>query len=605
MTGTARRPGRCGKTSAEEYYLAAGNSLVKEGRSNLRLTRQESDRYAAATKVEIAAARNGHDAFQVFVAASGKELKNVTLRKTALVDEQTGRKIDARHVSLFVVESVKTQGHKPDKYWPDILHPYKRFDVPKGHLQPIWVSVYVPKGTRAGDYSGQIEVRPSGAPPQTVQVKLTVWGFALPDKTHLATVFGFSTMDNQSRFYDFYPGSPAKQGAMVRKYLRFLNDHRINTLFYGYVTSRDPRIVSIKEDAKGRLSYDFTKLDPYLRLLVDMGMRFNIFAPPFWQEAKSLFEFNPLLKERFGHLGEGLFDSPEFDKAVAELLDSYVKHLRRKGWLKNAFNYVWDEPPAKMYPHMRRMCELAKKIAPDVPRMTVANFEPFELEGHSDIWCPNLGQSPGRGAGCYDKYQDFYERRKKAGDEVWWYLACEPHPFPNWLLDYPLIDCRITGWLTWRYGLDGLGYWCADIWNSGARGNSNFKPNIADRWPNKPWDPTFYCSVLGKPMDCAGGGQLVYPGPDGPVSSIRLKVIRDSIEDYEYLRLLERKSATLSKRRSTPARQKILRASQRILAAVRRAANRTDDWEQDGKKLLALRSKIGLQIEALTCALKK
>ncbi|MCK4626927.1 MAG: DUF4091 domain-containing protein, partial [Phycisphaerae bacterium] len=100
-------------------------------------------------------------------------------------------------------------------------------------------------------------------------------------------------------------------------------------------------------------------------------------------------------------------------------------------------------------------------------------------------------------------------------------------------------------------------------------------------------------------------GQLVYPGPDGPLSSTRLETIRDGIEDYEYLRLLERKSATLAKRRSTPARQKLLRASQRILSAVRRAANSAVDWEQDAEKLLALRSRIGRQIEAVTAALRK
>ena len=366
--------------------------------------------------------------------------------------------------------------------------------------------------------------------------------------------------------------------------------------------------MSIKEDKNGKLSYDFAKLDPYLRLMVEMGMRFNIFVPPFWQNADLLFKFNPLLAERFGHLGEKVFDSPEFDKAVAELLDSYVKHLRRKGWLKHAFCYVWDEPPARMYGHMRRMCEMVKQIAPDVPRMTVANYEPFELEGHSDIWCPNLGESPGRGAGYYDKYKDFYERRKRAGDEVWWYLACEPHPFPNWFVNYPLVDCRITGWLTWRYGLDGLGYWNTNVWNyemAGGPQGLNYQSDPAERWPNRPWDPTGFYSVLGKPTDCPGCGQLVYPGPDGPIGSVRLECIRDGIEDYEYLRLLERKSDTLATRRSTPARQKLLRASRRVLSAARRAANRADDWEQNSDKLLALRSRIGRQTEALTRALRK
>ena len=32
-----------------------------------------------------------------------------------------------------------------------------------------------------------------------------------------------------------------------------------------------------------------------------------------------------------------------------------------------------------------------------------------------------------------------------------------------------------------------------------------------------------------------GDGFLVYPGPEGPVNSIRWEVIRDGIEDYDYL----------------------------------------------------------------------
>ena len=591
--------------SGQGFYLSARDSLFKQGWPSLRLTPRQLKSFAGGTEISIAAARNGHDAFQIFLAAPNKALKDVSLRRTALVDNTTGEKIDPQHINLFIAESVKARGVKPELYYPDILWPYKRFDIPKGQCQPIWVSVYVPKDTKAGQYRGTIEVCPAGVLPQSIQVNLTVWDFNLPDKTHLATVFGFSTMDSMSRFYDFYPGPPRKQAAMVRKYLRFLHDHRINALFYGYITTRDPRIVSIKEDKNGRLSYDFRKLDPYLELLVSLGMRFNIFAPPFWHNAEAMFKLNPLLKERFGHLGQKVFDSPEFDRAVADLLESYVKHLRRKGWIKNAFCYIWDEPPQEMYPHMRRMCEMVKRIAPDVPRLTVANYAPFDLEGYSDIWCPNLGDARSN-RGCYDQYKEFYEKRKRAGDEVWWYLAVEPHPYPLWDLDYPLVDCRITGWLTWRYGLDGLAYWNVSAWHYNTRPGRKYEGNYSDdpskRWPNKPWDSTHISSVLGKSTFCPGCGQLVYPGPDGPLSSTRLEIITAGIEDYEYLRLLDKQIAALSKKRRTPARERMLRAGERVLSAARRAANRADDWQRDGEKLLALRKKVGKTIEQLMLA---
>ena len=46
----------------------------------------------------------------------------------------------------------------------------------------------------------------------------------------------------------------------------------------------------------------------------------------------------------------------------------------------------------------------------------------------------------------------------------------------------------------------------------------------------------------------------------------------------------------------------MLRAGERVLSAARRAANRADDWQRDGEKLLALRKKVGKTIEQLMLA---
>ncbi len=45
-----------------------------------------------------------------------------------------------------------------------------------------------------------------------------------------------------------------------------------------------------------------------------------------------------------------------------------------------------------------------------------------------------------------------------------------------------------------------------------------------------------------------GDGILIYPGPDGPVNSIRWEVVRDGIEDYDYLALfMERRRALMER----------------------------------------------------------
>ncbi len=52
--------------------------------------------------------------------------------------------------------------------------------------------------------------------------------------------------------------------------------------------------------------------------------------------------------------------------------------------------------------------------------------------------------------------------------------------------------------------------------------------------------------VCAHPGHFNGGGYLFYPGTpcgiDGPVASIRLKVLRDGMEDYEYFAILRERS---------------------------------------------------------------
>jgi len=55
-----------------------------------------------------------------------------------------------------------------------------------------------------------------------------------------------------------------------------------------------------------------------------------------------------------------------------------------------------------------------------------------------------------------------------------------------------------------------------------------------------------------------GDGNLIYPGPESPLSSIRLENIRDGLEDYEYLRLLGEKVERVSKLPATAARRAFL-----------------------------------------------
>jgi len=115
--------------------------------------------------------------------------------------------------------------------------------------------------------------------------------------------------------------------------------------------------------------------------------------------------------------------------------------------------------------------------------------------------------------------------------DLWSYASCNTGygSTPEWLVDYPPINERIqAGFLNWTQGATGILYYRADGWTAG---------NSIGSWDNL---DTYACGPgIGRP----GDGIFLYPpGPIGSTESapgIRLKAIRDGIQDYEYAQMLK------------------------------------------------------------------
>jgi hypothetical protein len=113
--------------------------------------------------------------------------------------------------------------------------------------------------------------------------------------------------------------------------------------------------------------------------------------------------------------------------------------------------------------------------------------------------------------------------------EFWSYNNLEgDHYSPKWQIDFLPINYRIqAGFLNQMVGATGLLYWAVDNW-----------PDEGTAWDD----------VLVGPISGAywpGEGILIYPGArvgtTEPAPSMRLKYLRDGIQDYEYVELLRRK----------------------------------------------------------------
>lgn len=109
--------------------------------------------------------------------------------------------------------------------------------------------------------------------------------------------------------------------------------------------------------------------------------------------------------------------------------------------------------------------------------------------------------------------------------QLWSYTALAQDSYsPKWLIDYSPANFRVLpGFLNYSLGITGTLYWRVDNWEG-----------------VDPWE-----TVVLYDGRFPGDGMFVYPGdevglPDGVVPSIRLKWVRDGVEDYAYARLAGR-----------------------------------------------------------------
>jgi hypothetical protein len=252
-------------------------------------------------------------------------------------------------------------------------------------------------------------------------------------------------------------------------------------------------------------------------------------------------------------------------------------HFREKGWFERLFNYLWDEPAQSQYAPMLRLGEIVHRADPSIRNLVTAPLHANWI-GVINIWTPVVNCFEEKAGQSYCEptvKRAAYDSELSNGKRLWWYQSCASHGcnivggdyfrgWPGYMIDDAPVRNRIMEWLTWKYRIGGELYF-----------------NTIEAYAKKdPWKDLYLYGGN-------GDGTLFYPGrPDViggtthiPVESIRLKLIREGLEDYEYLALLTKvKGAKV--------------ANQCVDSLVRNAY----DYDQDPKKLYAVRAQIAQQL---------
>ena len=485
LLGRARkllwRSDRAGELANVAFAMGSMHSLSKT-------LRDRAYEGPAARVINLSAARNEYEGFQLLVIPLGSDLEDLDVDVTPLAGPR-GAEISVGHMEFFWEDFVESRTPRyPINYTGWIGDPLIPLSDAPRHVsgdvlhQPLWITIRVPDGVPSGIYSGTLTVRASGAEwPVTLRVR--VYDFDLPVRPALRN----SMWLNPQRIKDWYQWEEVPP-AVQREEMDFLLRHRINPTWFGPVGT--------DEDIDWQIEQGLN--------LVMLGIAAE------W----------PLADD------------------MQTQIDRYYQFFKERDLLDLVFIYGQDEPSPQHYPKVRDTLTKVAEHYPGVRRVCTAYPPVPELEGAVDTWVvgPNLFNYGPVAA------------RVAAGDELWFYeSASVRRPYASQLyLDYTALEHRLIGWFCWKYGATGFLYWGINEWESNNQPWSG-RPEIDDairagkRWPEVPWNTWTY-------LNCNGDAQYIYPGPDGVFwSSVRMEILRDTFEDYDYLALLGDASAALEK----------------------------------------------------------
>nr|WP_240360069.1 glycoside hydrolase domain-containing protein [Pyxidicoccus caerfyrddinensis] len=399
--------------------------------------------------------------------------------------------------------------------WPDGLIPdrdesvgEKRqafpFDVPAGEARAIWVDVLVPKDAPPGHYKGTVRVTADNGLQAKVQVHLTVVDALMPSTASLRTAF-LLWPPHVCRAYTGTPEcSEETLVPLLQMFHRIALEHRIS------LASAFPRL-------PGEATWNLPDWETFEQ---NWGPFLDGTAPSRLEGARMT---------SWQYLGP----------ATAEGLAQFQEEARRRDWLSRAFDYVGDEPPYGIsFDAVKKRATLSRQAAPEVRTLltsTVQDLEKYQLVDLIDtiVVLVNYldGTKPPYVGNQVEHYQDFLSLPHR---ELWTYQSCMSHGcaaddappenqpgqgWPSYMVDRPATKARAQEWVSFLAGATGeLYYQTVGMLSTAWTNQYRFRGN--------------------------GDGTLFYPGTPAriggttnvPVPSIRLKLIRLGIQDFEWLK---------------------------------------------------------------------
>ena len=275
-------------------------------------------------------------------------------------------------------------------------------------------------------------------------------------------------------------------------------------------------MVTWLKKADGTWYFDYTVFDKWVEYMMSLGVKkqINCYSMVPWRLS---FQYFDQASNSFKYLdvkpGEAAYD--EF---WGNMLTSFAKHLKEKGWF-DITHISMDERPMK---DMLATLKVIRKADKDF-KVSLAGTYHDELVKELHDYCIAIGE----------KFPaEVIKSRKEAGQVTTYYTCCT-EPRPNTFTFSAPAEAEWLGWFAAKENLDGYLRWALNSWVKNPLQDSRFTA----------W--------------AAGDTYMIYP--EGR-SSIRFERLIEGIQSYEKIRILKEEFEKKGNKSAIKKIDKILKA---------------------------------------------
>lgn len=405
-------------------------------------------------------------------------------------------------------------------FYPDPILDKQPIKLQAGVTQACFLTIPIPKETKAGSYEANISVHTGN---ETIQKSFLIHVHNIELEKQRLWVTNWYSLDPK-RLMLLNKGEKVKPfGEVYWKLIKVLADKMAS---YGQnVALISPLDLARYKKEGDQYKIDFSRFDQTVEIFKRAGVLGRIEGGHIGQRAGDWTSPFIVRVPKPGADSTAFLSLPIQDARAKAFYVQFFKallmHLEQRGWLADYYQHIADEPIGENKQSYIDIASYVKSIVPSIKIMEACHSK--DLAETIDLWVPQLD--------FLNKDFAFYQDRKKAGDEAWFYTCLSPRGnYANRFIDLPLIKTRLIHWINYKYQIEGYLHWGLNYWN------------------DEPFVETTGINSEGGNILPTGDSWIVYPGYQKLYSSTRLETMRDGINDYTLLQMLEAKNPTLAKK---------------------------------------------------------